>query len=490
MKKIIVVGAGAGGLAAAMILSARGYEVDVYERSGSLGGRASTMDLDGHRFDLGATFLTGSEPLKAIFDAAGEVLANHVTLQPIEPLYEFIFKDGSFKPTLNPTTMRKELERVFPTHVVDYFDFLDRQKDKFRALAPLSRTSFHTPLSYLRPSLIKTWWHKDRRQSVFKRLNHRFADETLAHIMTFQTKYLGMTPFQAPAYYTFLSYLEFATGLYHIKGGFVKLFEAMKNVIEDHGGKVHLNTPIKRLLLHKRCAHGVVLEDNTYRSADVVINNTDFGHFITQLVPPPHQKRFKTKTIDAQDRSLSAFVMYLGLDKTYALEPHTIILADNMDEYYRVLMKDHQLPNHFTVYLHNPSSIDASLTDEDNHSSLYVLVAVPNTAHPIDWEHETPHLREAVLNRIKEKTHLRDLTKHIVTEKILTPVDWARDFNIEKGAVFGLAHTRKQMLHRRPHNRFNDMHNVYLVGADTHPGSGIMQVFQSALLTTKLIMKN
>ncbi len=490
MKKIIVIGAGAGGLAAAMILSARGYEVEVFERDGHIGGRARTLDLDGHRFDVGATFLTGDAPIKAVFAAAGEVLENHVTLQPIDPLYEFIFKDGNLKPTTDQTLMRKELERAFPRHVVDYFDFIDRQKAKFQALAPLSRTTFHTPLNYLRLSVLKTWWHKDSRQSVFKRLNRMFADETFAHIMSFQTKYLGMSPHEAPAYYTFLSYLEFANGLYRVKGGLGNLFEAMRKVIEIYGGKVHLKTPVKRLLIHDRHVHGIVLEDDSYRSADIVINSADFGHFIKQLVPPKHQRKYKTKIIDAQDRSLSAFVMYLGLDKTYNLEPHTLILADNMDEYYRVLMKEHQIPDHFTVYIHNPSAIDSSLTDEPNHSSLYILLSVPNTTHPIDWEKATPALREAVFKRIKERTHLHDLQKHIVVEKTLTPIDWERDFALEKGAVFGLSHTRNQTLYRRPHNRFNDIKNVYLVGSDTHPGSSIMQVFQSALLTTRLITKN
>ena len=487
MKKVIIIGAGPGGLAAGMLLSAKGYKVHIYEKDSVVGGRMQPMVLKDHTFDTGPTFLMEPGTLKHVFELANENLEDHLELIKVDPLYEFLFKNKNFKPTTDKEKMRKEMERVFPAHVVDYFDFLDRQDIKHQKLKPLWRSSFNSVFTYFNPMIFRSLWYRDTHSTVFKRLKKRFTDEDLVHAMSFQTKYLGMSPFKAPGMFTILSYLEFSKGLFHVKGGLHQIALAMQKIIEKNGGKIHLNKPVKRLIIRKKKAYGVAFEDDTVDTSKIIINDSDFSYFAKNLIPKKHQRKYKNKHINKLKHSLSLFVMYLALDKTYNLAHHTMIFADNPTQSIKALTEQNNLPFDLTVYVHNPSKMDKTLTKNKTHSSLTISVAVPNTKADIDWTTATNAFRKEIITRIQDKTHINDLEDHIIAEKIITPSDWEKHYNLHQGATFGLAHTKHQVLHNRPNNRYRDTKHVYLVGAGTHPGGGLMSVFQSAILTTKKI---
>ncbi|MFW5838477.1 MAG: phytoene desaturase family protein [Bacillota bacterium] len=485
-KKVIIIGTGPGGLAAGMIMSAKGYDVHLYEKDDRVGGRMKGFDLDGYRFTAGPTFLIYIDALKQVFNEAGAELDDYLSLKSIDPLYDLVLNDKTISPTRDKMAMKAHLESVAPNHIEAYYTHLEKQQTMFTRIRPLLSMPFNSRLSLLKPSVLKALPFTKPFVSAHTVLKRRFDDPNLVQAMGFQTKYLGMPPKDAPGVYTALSYLEHKHGIYYLEGGLSKINEAMADFITKKGGTFHFNTPVKRLLIRKNKAVGIQKEDDRVDMASIIINNTDFSYFATKLIKDKHKKKYKDRKINRMKHSMSTFMMYLGLDKTYQLAPHTYIFAKDYDDSLKAISKSHTIDENISVYIHNPSVIDSTLTDTKNHSAMTVLVPVPNTFSTIDWEAGQEAFIDRVIARIEAKTHIKDLKKHIVKQKIITPNDWEYDFNVYKGAVFSLSHTRSQMLHRRPHNNYT-IKNVYLVGGGTHPGSSLPMIYQSAIITTKMI---
>ncbi len=487
MKKVLIIGAGPGGLAAGMIMSAKGYDVHIYEKDQTIGGRMKPLDLGGYTFDTGPTFLMYIDALKEIFTLAERDLEDYVKLYKLDPMYELFFNEKTLKPSSDRHKMRKIMEDTYPGHVINYFDFLDKQETKFEAVSPILKMPFHKKRYYLKPHMLKALPYLGRRKSVGKLLKKRFVDDDLVNAMSLQTKYLGMSPWKAPGLYTMMSYLEHVKGLYHVEGGLNKLNTAMAKIITEYGGTIHLNKPVKRIITRQGKAYGIQFDDDTVDMAKIIINNSDFAYFGKHLVNAQDQRTYTTKKIDKLDYSISTFMLYLALDKTYQLEHHTIIFADDYKQSLKQMTQKNDLSDDMTLYLHNPSRLDKTLTKKKNHSAMTVLVPVPNNKAQIDWDNERNAFVETILKRIEAKTHITDLREHIVKKKIITPNDWEYAYNVNLGAVFSLSHSLNQMFYHRPHNKYQDIENLYLVGGGTHPGSGLPAIYQSALITTKLI---
>ncbi len=485
-KKVIIIGTGPGGLAAGMIMSAKGYDVHLYEKDDRVGGRMKGFDLDGYRFTAGPTFLIYLDALKNVFKEAGADLEDYLTLKTVDPLYDLIFDDKTIRPTRDKKAMKDHLETVAPNHIDAYYTYLDKQEAIFNRIKPLLSIPFKNVFSLLRPQVIKTLPFIKPFTSAHSVLKRAFNDSDLIHAMGFQTKYLGMPPKEAPGAYTVLSYLEHKKGIYYVQGGLSKINEAMANFIIEKGGTFHFNRPVKRLLIRKNKAVGIQDENDRVDLAKIIINNTDFSYFATKLIKDRHKKKYTDRKIKRMDHSMSTFMLYLGLDKTYQLSPHTYIFADDYDSSLKNINKLHTLDDDISVYIHNPSVIDQTLTDTKNHSAMTILVPVPNTFSETDWEAKQDTFIDHIIARIEAKTHVKDLKKHIVKQKVITPNDWEYDYNVYKGAVFSLSHKRSQILHKRPSNDYK-IKNVYLVGGGTHPGSSLPMIYQSAIISTKMI---
>lgn len=485
-KKVIIIGTGPGGLAAGMIMSAKGYEVHLYEKDDRVGGRMKGFDLGGYRFTAGPTFLIYIDALKAVFKEAGAQMEDYITFKSIDPLYDLVLNDKTISPTRDKKAMKQHLETVAPNHIDAYYTHLEKQETMFSHVNPLLSMPFNSVFSLLRPRVLKTLPFIKPFASAHTVLKRAFDDPDLVHAMGFQTKYLGMPPKEAPGVYTALSYLEHKKGVHYTGGGLHKINDAMADFITEKGGTFHFNTPVKRLLIRKNKAVGIQGEDDRVDMAHIIINNTDFSYFATKLIKDKHKKKYKDRKINKMKHSMSTFMMYIGLDKTYQLAPHTYIFADHYDDSLKAISKSHTVDDDISVYIHNPSVIDSTLTNTKNHSAMTILVPVPNTFSNIDWEAGQSSFIDRIITRIEDKTHIKDLKKHIVTQKVITPNDWEYDYNVYKGAVFSLHHRRSQMLHKRPHNNYS-IKNVYLVGGGTHPGSSLPMIYHSAIISTKMI---
>jgi len=488
-KKVAIIGAGPGGLTAAMLLSSRGYDVQVFEKQPYVGGRNSAIELGDYTFDLGPTFLMMNFILEEVFELAGQNITDWLDIRRIEPMYRLSYGDGKeLYPTGDRAQMIDELERVFPGSSKGYERYLDYEAKKFDHVVPCLRIPYGSPRHLLRKTLVKAAPWVDVHRSLFDHLGRYFKDDDLKMAFTFQAKYLGMSPWECPGLFSIISYLENAMGIYHPIGGLHQISHAMAKVIDKLGGTIHLDTPIDHVVVRNGTAVGVKLADGDEVSADHVVVNADFGHAVTHLFPPGVIRKWTPETLRKKGFSCSTFMLYMGVDRTYPDIPHHSIIFSpdykgNVDEISHSL----KLSERPSVYVQNASVTDPKLAPE-GHSTIYVLVPVANNRSGIDWEAEKERYRDKVLDIIETRGGYTDLRKHIVTETMITPTQFETDKFVHEGAVFNLAHNMSQMLLWRPHNEFEEVANCYLVGGGTHPGSGLPTIYESARISTGLIL--
>ncbi|HTY07863.1 MAG TPA: phytoene desaturase family protein [Candidatus Edwardsbacteria bacterium] len=486
-KKIIIIGAGPGGLTAGMLLAHRGYQVEILEKDGQVGGRNGPIKLGGYTFDTGPTFLMLLETLEQTFRDAGRDMNALLDLRRLEPMYRLRFHgSGDFFPVSDEKQMVKEVERAFPGDGQNYLRFRDREGKKFDKVYPCLKVPYDSLLSYLKPRFLKAIPRLDPFASVYDRLASYFTHDDLRIAMTFQAKYLGMSPWQCPATFTILSVIEHKYGIYHPIGGLHTISRAMAKCTAEDGGNIRLNTPVKQLIVKDRAATGVLLENGETVAADAVIINPDFAWAMSNIVKPEDRRKYTDAKLGKMEYSCSTFMLYLGVDKKYDIPHHNVIFArsyrDNVDE----IVRTKTLPKDPSIYIQNACVTDPSLAPPGK-STLYVLVPIANQTSGIDWAREKTAFRDLVIRTIVEKTELKDLERHIEVEKVITPADWQRGYNIYHGATFNLSHKISQMLSFRPHNRFEEFRNCYLVGGGTHPGSGLPTIYQSGRIAAGMI---
>lgn len=487
--EVLIVGAGPGGLASAMLLARAGLSVRVLEKQPQVGGRTSTIQADGFRFDLGPTFFLYPQVLEGIFEQCGMRLEDEVELIKLDPHYRLVFeRGGAMAISPDRERLRRELARFSQTDADKLDRYIADNRLKLAAFKPI----LESPIEGLRDlanfslmemlPLLRPW------RSVDRDLRSHFQDPRIRLAFSFQSKYLGMSPFRCPSLFTILSFLEYEHGVYHPRGGCGSVSRAMARAAERLGAKIHLGESVEEILFAGRRAVGVRTERGVYRS-DAMVINADFAHAMRHLVPDHLRHRWSDRKLDKKRYSCSTFMMFLGVEgRENQLAHHTIYLADDYRRNLRDIETAHRLSENPSFYVHNPCVTDPAMAPPGM-SSLYVLVPVTHQHPNVDWSVERDRFRRLVLNQL-EKIGLSDLERRIRYEKIVTPADWESEHSIFRGATFNLAHNLGQMLHLRPHNRFEDLESVYLVGGGTHPGSGLPVIFESAKISSRLLAQD
>ena len=487
--RVAIVGAGPGGLAAAMILAGSGARVTVHERNADAGGRTRVLHGEGgYRFDLGPTFFLYPRILGEIFARCGARLEDEVELIRLDPQYRLVF-EGDRTITVDATPdldrMEAEIAKIDPADARGLRAFMSENRAKLALFEPVLRRAMGSPRDLVRPDMLRALRMLRPHLSVDGDLKRYFRDPRTRLAFTFQSKYLGMSPFRCPSLFSILSFLEYEHGVFHPRGGCGAVSEAMQRVAERMGVEFRFDEPVDRIAFEDRRAVGVEAGGRRH-AADAVVVNADFAHAMPQLVPEALRPEWNDRKIAKARYSCSTFMLYLGIEGPLPELPHhTILLAR---DYQRNLaeIETGRLPDDPSIYVQHATATDATLAPA-GHSTLYVLVPVPNLRGEVDWAAEAPRYRALAFRRL-EALGLKDLQPRIRTERMLTPRQWQDDHAVGFGATFNLAHDLGQMLYFRPRNRFGKGQGVYLVGGGTHPGSGLPVIYESARISTGLLM--
>jgi phytoene desaturase len=488
-KHIAIIGAGPGGLTAGMILAKRGYKVSIFEKEAIVGGRNAPIAMNGYTFDTGPTFLMMTFVLREMFAEAGRSLDDYCKVVPLDPMYKLSFRDFEIYPTPDRDRMKAQIAKLFPGNETGLDRFYEKEKIRYDKMYPCLKKDYSTFKEMFSAPLLKALPHLSLGKSLMGVLGNYFTKEQLRICFTFQAKYIGMSPWECPAAFAIMPYIEYSMGIDHVQGGLSTISEAMAKVIGELGGEIHLNSPVKKVCVSGKNATGIELVTGEKVYADSVVINADFGHAMQTLFDPGVIRKWTPAKLRDKKYSCSTFMLYLGVDKTYTEPHHNIIFANDYKENVNDIITRRQLSQDMSVYVRNASVTDPTLAPK-GHSALYVLVPTTNMRSDIVWDHAaTNSYRDKVIQRIMERTSMKDLDKHITCEKIITPADWQNERSLFLGATFNLGHTIAQMLYLRPRNKFEEVNHCYLVGGGTHPGSGLPTIYESARISANLIGK-
>jgi len=477
--RVVVVGAGLGGLSAALRLAAAGRAVTVLEREPAPGGRAGRLELDGYSFDTGPTVLTMPELIADALGAVGERLADWLELEPVDPLYRAHYPDGSTLDVhADVEAMAAEVERVCgPTEAAGYRRFVDYVSALYRAqLRSFIDRNLDSPLQLLGPDLLRLL-----RLRGFGRLAPAVArhlkDPRTQRVFSFQALYAGVSPYAALAVYAVIAYMDSVAGVFFPAGGMAAVPEAMAAAAEKHGVEIRYSTQVTRVELRGGRAVAVHTVGGDRIPADVVVLNPDLPVAYRELLGE-EPRRLRRLTY-----SPSCYLMLAGSTKRYDHGAHhTISFGHAWREVFEELGSG-RLMSDPSLLVTNPTHSDPRLAP-DGREIYYVLFPTPNLDAPLDWSRLAPRYREHVLATL-ERRGWEGFGEAIEVEDVTTPADWAAR-GMERGAPFAAAHSFRQTGPFRPGNRWGE--NVVFAGSGTSPGVGVPMVLISGRLAAERVL--
>jgi phytoene desaturase len=499
-EKVIIIGSGFGGLGAAARLAAQGYQVEVFEKMDKPGGRAYVFEKNGFKFDGGPTVITAPFMFDDIFAAAGRRREEYVEFIPLDPFYRIFDHYGQpFDYNDDPAFISGQIQRRNPADVAGYARFMETTQAIFqKGFVELADKPFLHVSDMLRvaPDLIRLQSHK----SVYKYVSQFIQDDFLRRVFSFHPLLIGGNPFDASSIYAMIHYLEREWGIHYVKGGTGALVNALVQLIEELGSVIHYNSPATEIIMerggngHGRGPHasGIRLTDGSLHYADHIISNSDVAWTYQNLIPSQYRSwrnsDFRWQKLTRY--SMSLVVIYFGTRKLYRrqgkLAHHNIILSERYQGLLSDIFSHRELPEDFSLYLHMPTLTDPSIAPE-GHEAFYVLAPVPHLGANVDWAAAARPYRDVIMQFL-EDNYLPDLQANIVAEHMIDPRHFQNQLNSYMGAAFSVEPILNQSAWFRPHNRSEDIPNLYFVGAGTHPGAGLPGVLSSSKIVEDLIV--
>jgi phytoene desaturase len=481
----VVIGSGFGGLAAAVRLGARGYRVTILEKQDQPGGRAAVYRQDGFTFDAGPTIITAPFLFEELWRLCGRKMADDVDLRPIDPFYRIRFHDGEvFNYSGDKSAMRREVARFNPADVAGYDGFMRESEAIYRVgFEQLGDVPFNSPLDMARVAgdLVKLRGYK----CVYGLVSKYLRDERLRTVFSFHPLLIGGSPFRSTAIYCLIAFLEQRWGVHFVMGGAGRLVAGLIDLVEGQGGKVRCGEEVASIVVEHGAARGVRLASGEKIVADIVVSNADSAWTYRHLLPAAARRRWSDRKIERARYSMGLFVWYFGTRRRYEdVAHHTILLGPRYRELLADIFQRKVLARDFSLYLHRPTAIDSSLAPPGC-DTFYVLSPVPNLLGGQDWRAEAEPYRRRIAKTLEE-TILPGLTGEVETSRVTTPLDFQDRLNSFAGAAFGLEPILTQSAWFRPNNRSEDVRNLFLVGAGTHPGAGLPGVLSSARILDKV----
>jgi phytoene desaturase len=491
MKDVVIIGAGMGGLATALRLKQRGFQVTVVEKQPSPGGRSNLLQEAGFRVDTGPTILVMKAPFEELYRSIGQDLSQRLKLVQLDPNYRIYYHDGSYIDLFsNMARLAEEVEKVQSGSSERLFRFIGDSAKKYELGMEFVERNYDHITDLANPKAVWRLWQTKAYQNLYKQVAGYFEhNDKLTKAFSFHSMFLGLSPFDALAMYSLITYADLALGMWFPMGGIYSIIEDMLRLGKQMGVEVRTNSPVEEICIEKGNVTGVLLASGDVLPADLVVSNADLPYTYRRLIPPPYRRSFSDGKLEKMEYACSGFILYLGVDKTY---PHTRHQALYFSEDYRAnldaIFKSKRLPEDPSFHLNIPTVTDPSMAPP-GHSLIYILAPMPNLKARIDWNEAAPRLREQLIDRL-ERIIDPEIRQHIVWERQYRPGDWLADNNATLGTAFGsLSQGFFQSSYFRPHNKADGVRGLYFVGQGTYPGIGMPMVLISSRLVTERICK-
>lgn len=492
MKKVIIVGGGIGGCVSAIKLKHHGYDVTLIEKNSSLGGKINQIKKDGFTFDMGPTIVMMPHMYDEVFTYVGKNPDDYYTKTQLNPIYNVYFsKEDKVEVNTDLVHLTRFLESMGEQEASGYFRYLNDIYERYVvAKEHFLEKTFNHPKDVFN---LKTLWNGLKLKTfdtAYHSVSKFVKSDKLRKLLSFQTLYIGISPYVGPSIYSIIPMVETLYGIWFFKGGMYGYIQGIEKLMKEMGIKIMLNTQVDEIFISNKQAKGVVIGEDIV-CADLVINNTDFPYAMKHLIKDEkHRPRYTNKKLEKMDYSSSAFMMYLGLNKKLDhLNVHNLYLSPDFEGNIKDIFNA-TLPPTPSMYFYVPSKLDASLAPE-GHEALYVLVPIPSLkGFKQPWnEALIQTYRREILDRIASEGIIENLESHLVSETILTPKDWEEKVHAHYGATFGLAPTLRQSNNFRPQPKFKGLNHFYHTGSSIHPGAGIPIVMMSAQLCVNEVLK-
>jgi phytoene desaturase len=490
-NSVIVIGAGMGGITAAIHLAQRGMKVIVLEKNSHAGGRCDRFSSDGHHFDAGPTLMVMPLLYEAEFAALGTPIREMLELQRVDPTYHLVFDDGSqLALTSDMKSMQEQLESFEPGSFSGLLRYVEEGHRHYHlGMEKLVNRDFRKVSDFFKLSNLPLTYRLKPFVNHYRNMSSYFENPHLKAAFTFQDVYMGLSPFEAPATFSMMPYTELAHGVWYPKGGMYSIVEALMELARRAGVEFIFDAAVERIDVDGNRAQSILLENGRRIKSDVILANADLPYVYQNLLPPDPKGRGEAKRLARKRFSCSVISFFWGVDKVYRqLNPHTLFLADDYRENFDAIIRDLDLPANPCLYVHAPARLDPSMAPQGQDT----LIAIVPVGHMSgngeqDWAEIRDRARQQVLRRLRI-LGITDLEAHIKFEVNYTPLSWRKRYNLVKGSTHGLCHNLTQLGYFRPRNRHARYHNLYFVGASTHPGTGMPTAMVSGRLAAKRIV--
>lgn len=486
MPQAIVIGAGFGGIASALRLRAKGYDVTVVERGEQLGGRARVFERNGFIFDAGPTVITAPFLIEELFWLFKKDIKAYVNIVPVEPWYQFYYPDGerfNYGGTLQSTL--DEIERINPDDKDGYLALLAESEAIFNiGFSELADKPFHQfkQMAGQLANLLKLKCFRN----VWQLVSQHLKNEKLRQAFSIQPLLVGGNPFDTTCIYNLIHFLERKWGIHFAMGGTGALVKGLGKLMDDVGIKTELSSTIEHIEVDNGKVVSVITEDGRSLPCDIAVSNIDPKHLYKHLVPESEQKLTAKVKTRYSKMSMGLYVLYFGTTKKYdEVAHHTIWLGKRYESLLDDIFNKKVLADDFSLYLHRPTATDPSMAP-DGCDSFYVLSPVPNLMADVDWNKTRGSYAEKIIAAL-DATLLPGLKDCITEQFDMTPLEFKQDYLSDLGSGFSIAPTLTQSAWFRFHNKAEGPDNLFLVGAGTHPGAGVPGVLSSAKVLDNLV---
>jgi phytoene desaturase len=485
-KNIIVIGAGIGGLTAAIHLAQRGLYVTIIEKNSRAGGRCDRISREGHHFDTGPTLLVMPLLYESEFAALGTSMREVLDLRRVDPTYHLIFDDGT---QLALTSDMKSLQEQLESFEHGSFQGLLRYMDEGHrhyhlGIEKLVKPDFRKAADFFKLSNLPLLYQVKPLANHYRNMSAYFDDPRLKTAFTFQDVYMGLSPFEAPATFSMMPYTELAHGVWYPKGGMYSIVEALTKLARDAGVEFIFDAAVEKIEVNGSSARGVVVNGQLLE-ADAILANADLPYVYQNLLPQDGQ----AEKLARKKYSCSVISFFWGLDKTYeTLPPHTLFLASDYRKNFESIIRDLDIPANPSLYIHAPARLDANMAP-DGQDTLIAIVPVGHISEngEQDWAELRDKARGHVLRRLSS-LGINDLEAHIKFEINFTPLSWRKRYNLMKGSTHGLCHNLTQLGYFRPDFQHAHYRNLYFTGASTRPGTGMPTAMVSGRMAAHRIL--